>query len=111
MPAIMAMEGCIGLSMHAADAALRPMREQAGTNLGGSPQVDEWEIAVLHGDHQTSDSTCVRYAWLQTDAGRLDDAIERCRSEVRCCPPPRVWRASAARASWWTGSLGALLPR
>jgi quinol monooxygenase YgiN len=102
MPAIMAMEGCIGLSMlvnresgrciatsawadeqsmRAADAALRPMREQAGTILGGSPQVDEWEIAVLHRDHRTSDSTCVRCTWLQTDDG-LDDAIERFRSEV-----------------------------
>jgi quinol monooxygenase YgiN len=103
MPAIMDMEGCIGLSMlvnresgrciatsawadeqsmRAADAALRPMREQAGTILGGSPQVDEWEIAVLHRDHRTNDSTCVRCTWLQTDTGRLDDAIERFRSEV-----------------------------
>jgi quinol monooxygenase YgiN len=103
MAAIMDMEGCIGLSMlvdresgrciatsawadeqsmRAADAALRPMRDQAGTILGGSPQVDEWEIAVLHRDHRTSDSTCVRCTWLQTDAGRLDDAIERFRSEV-----------------------------
>jgi quinol monooxygenase YgiN len=102
MPAIMAMEGCIGLSMlvnresgrciatsawadeqsmRAADAALRPMRDEAGTILGGSPQVDEWEIAVLHRDHRTSDSTCVRCTWLQTDDG-LDDAIERFRSEV-----------------------------
>ena len=102
MPAIMAMEGCIGLSMlvdreagrciatsawsdersmRAADAALRPMREQAGRILGGNPQVDEWEIAVLHRDHRTSDSTCVRCTWLQTDDG-LDDAIERFRSEV-----------------------------
>jgi quinol monooxygenase YgiN len=103
MPAIMGMEGCIGLSMlvdrgsgrciatsawtdeqsmRAADAALRPMREEAGAVLGGSPQVDEWEIAVLHRDHRTSDSTCVRCTWLQTDAGRIDDAIERFRSEV-----------------------------
>ena len=103
MPAIMAMEGCIGLSMladreagrciatsawtdeqsmRAADAALRPMREQAGEILGGKPQVDEWEIAVLHRDHRTSDSTCVRCTWLQTEPGRVDDAIERFRAEV-----------------------------
>jgi quinol monooxygenase YgiN len=68
--------------MRAADAALRPMREQVGTILGGSPQVDEWEIAVLHRDHRTSDSTCVRCTWLQTDPGRLDEAIELFRSEV-----------------------------
>ena len=103
MPAIMAMEGCIGLSMlvdretgrciatsawsddrsmRAADSALRPMREQAGMILGSDPQVDEWEIAVLHRDHRTNESTCVRCTWLRTEPGRVDDAIERFRSEV-----------------------------
>ena len=103
MPEIMAMDGCIGLSMlvdreagrciatsawtdarsmRAADAALRPMREQAGVILGGNPQVDEWEIAVLHRDHRTTDSTCVRCTWLQMEPERVDDAIERFRSEV-----------------------------
>ena len=103
MPAIMAMEGCVGLSMlvdredgrciatsawtdersmRAADEALRPMREQAGRILGGNPQVDEWEIAVVHRDHRTNDSTCVRCTWLRTEPGRVDDAIERFRSEV-----------------------------
>lgn len=103
MPAIMAMDGCIGLSMLvdgetgrciatsawsdeqamlAADAALRPMREQAGMILGSDPQVDEWEIAVVHRDHQTSDTTCVRCTWLRTEPGRVEDAIERFRAEV-----------------------------
>ena len=103
MPAITAMDGCIGLSMlvdrvsgmciatsawndeqsmHAADAALRPMREQAGKILGGDPSVDEWEIAVLHRDHRTSDSTSVRCTWLRCDPARIDDAIELFRSEV-----------------------------
>ena len=103
MPAIMAMDGCVGLSMlvdreagrciatsawtdeqsmRAADEALRPMRERAGTVLGGKPTVDEWEIAVLHRDHRTNDSTCVRCTWLQMDPGRIDDTIERFRSEV-----------------------------
>jgi quinol monooxygenase YgiN len=103
MPAITALEGCVGLSMlvdresgrciatsawtdeasmRAADAALRPMREEAGTILGGSPQVEEWEIAVVHRDHRTSESTSVRCTWLRTDPARVDDAIEFFRSEV-----------------------------
>jgi quinol monooxygenase YgiN len=103
MPAIMAMDGCIGLSMlvdreagrciatsawtdekamRAADAALQPMRERAGEILGGNPQVDEWEIAVLHRDHRTNDSTSVRCTWLRTEPGRVDEAIEMFRSEV-----------------------------
>ena len=103
MPAAIAMEGCVGLSMlvnretgrciatsawaddqsmAAADAALRPMRAQASKILGADPQVDMWELAVLHRDHRTGDSTCARCTWLQTDAARVDDAIERFRSEV-----------------------------
>ena len=103
MPAITAMDGCIGLSMlvdresgmciatsawndaqsmHAADPALRPVREEAGKILGGDPSVDEWEIAVLHRDHRTSDSTSVRCTWLRTDVARLDETIEIFRSEV-----------------------------
>ena len=103
MPAITAMDGCIGLSMlvdresgmciatsawnddqsmHAADASLRPMREEAGKILGGDVSVDEWEIAVLHRDHRTSDSTSVRCTWLRTDPGSVDKAIELFRAEV-----------------------------
>ena len=103
MPAITAMDGCIGLSMlvdresgmciatsawndaqsmHAADPALRPVREEAGKILGGDPSVDEWEIVVLHRDHRTSDSTHVRCTWLRTDPERTDLAIALFRSDV-----------------------------
>ena len=102
MPTITAMEGCIGLSMlvdrgsgrciatsawtdeqsmRAADAALRPIREKAGMILGASPQVDEWEIAVLHRDHRTSDSTSVRCTWLRVDPTRIDKTIELFRDQ------------------------------
>jgi hypothetical protein len=103
MPAITAMDGCIGLSMlvdrssglciatsawnddqsmHAADASLRPMRGEAAKILGGDLSVDEWEIVVLHRDHRTSDSTHVRCTWLRTDPERTDLAIALFRSDV-----------------------------
>jgi quinol monooxygenase YgiN len=103
MPAITAMDGCIGLSMlvdrtsgtciatsawndeqsmRATDAALRPMREEAANILGGNVSINEWEIVVLHRDHRTSDSTSVRCTWLRTDPGQVDKAIEAFRSEV-----------------------------
>lgn len=103
MPAITAMDGCLGLSllvdrgsgrciatsawsddksMHAADEALRPMREEAGRVLGADPSVDEWEIALLHRDHRTNESTSVRCTWLRTDPARIDEAVELFRSEV-----------------------------
>ena len=73
--------------MRAADAALRPMRERAGEILGGNPQVDEWEIAVLHRDHRTNDSTSVRCTWLQTEPG--GSTTRSSGSAPRCFPPPR----------------------
>ncbi|MDX6247931.1 MAG: hypothetical protein QOF10_1291 [Kribbellaceae bacterium] len=97
MPQIQEMEGCVGLSMlvdrgsgrcittsawqsedamRAADEALRPVRERVGEILGGSPQVDEWEIAVLHRDHRSGEGACVRVTWLRVDPADLDRAID-----------------------------------
>lgn len=103
MPTITRMPGCVGLSMLAdrtsgrciatsawideaamrdSDATLAPMRQRAGEILGGAPQVDEWEIAVLHREHRTSDSTCARCTWVQMDPSRVDEVIEMFRSQV-----------------------------
>lgn len=103
MPAIMAMDGCIGLSMlvdrvggrciatsawtdeasmRASDAALAPLRARGGEILGDSPKVDEWEIALLHRDHLTSSSTSVRCTWLRTPPQRINDATAFFRAEV-----------------------------
>ena len=103
MPAITGMDGCIGLSlivdrdsgrciatsawadeqsMRASDAALRPIRDEGGKILGASAQVDEWEIALLHRDHRTSDSTSVRCTWLRMDPSRIEDVIRLFRTEV-----------------------------
>lgn len=103
MPAITQIDGCIGLSMlvdrqsgrciatsawtdeqsmRASDNALRPMRERAAQVLGGGPQVEEWEIAVLHRDHRTSDSSCARCTWVQVDPARVDGLVQMYRSQV-----------------------------
>ncbi|MEU4394550.1 antibiotic biosynthesis monooxygenase [Kribbella sp. NPDC023855] len=98
MPMITQMEGCIGLSMlvdrssgrcivtsawrseeamRATDEEVQPIRERIGEMLGGSsPQVDEWEIAVLHRDHQSAQGACVRVTWMQVDSADLDRAID-----------------------------------
>ncbi|WP_020389542.1 putative quinol monooxygenase [Kribbella catacumbae] len=97
MPMITQMEGCIGLSMlvdrssgrcivtsawrseeamRATDEELQPIRERIGEMLGGSPQIDEWEIAVLHRDHQSTQGACVRVTWMQVDSADLDRAID-----------------------------------
>jgi heme-degrading monooxygenase HmoA len=97
MPQIQEMEGCVGLSMlvdrgsgrcittsawqsedamRAADEALQPVRERVGEILGGSPQVEEWEIAVLHRDHRSGEGACVRATWVRVDPADMDRAID-----------------------------------
>lgn len=97
MPMIQGVEGCIGLSMlvdrqsgrcivtsawqseeamRASEQQLRPVRNRAAEMLGGSPQVDEWEIAVLHRDHRTREGACVRATWMQAEPAQLDRAID-----------------------------------
>ena len=98
LPMLMAMDGCIGLSMltdrdsgrciatsawqseeamRATDEELRPIRDRiAATMGGGSPDVQEWEIAVLHRDHRSVAGACVRATWVRVDPADLDRAID-----------------------------------
>jgi heme-degrading monooxygenase HmoA len=94
---IQGMEGCIGLSMlvdrqsgrciatsawrseeemRATDERLRSIRDRAGEILGGSPQVEEWEIAQLHRDHRSGAGACVRSTWIRVEPAQLDRAID-----------------------------------
>lgn len=97
MPVIQDMEGCIGLSMlvdrqsgrciatsawkseeemRATDEHLRPIRDRAGEILGGSPQVEEWEITQMHRDHRADAGACVRSTWIRVEPAQLDRAID-----------------------------------
>lgn len=84
-PTLDAIEGCRGLSMlvdreagqcivtsswaseetmRASDDQLRPLRDRGREILGGSMQVDDWEIAVMHRTHH---GECCRVSWIQGD--------------------------------------------
>jgi heme-degrading monooxygenase HmoA len=97
MPAIQGIDGCVGLSllvdrqsgrciatsawqsmeaMRASDEQLRSIRDRAAEMFGGSPQVEEWEIAVLHRDHRSGEGACVRATWLRVEPGQADRAID-----------------------------------
>jgi len=96
-PMLEEIEGCRGLSMlvdrdtgqciattswdneaamRASDGRLRPIRDRGRDILGGSMQVDEWEIAVMHRTHH---GACCRVSWLQGD---LDAMMETFRIGV-----------------------------
>ena len=98
MPRLLEMDGCIGLSMlvdresgrciatsawqseeamRASDEELRPVRERIAETMGGdSPQMEEWEIAVLHRDHRSVAGACVRATWVKIDPATMDRAID-----------------------------------
>jgi quinol monooxygenase YgiN len=97
VPAVQAMDGCVGLSMmvdrgsgrcivtsswdsmdgmRASDSAIAPMRERAGTLLGGIPFVEEWEIAAMHRHHRTHEGACVRATWMHGAAADLDRGVD-----------------------------------
>jgi hypothetical protein len=97
LPAVLGTEGCVGLSlmvdrqsgrciattawqtkeaMQASEQRVRPLRDQAAQIFGGTAQVEEWEIAVLHRDHHSREGACVRATWIQGDPGQVDRAID-----------------------------------
>jgi heme-degrading monooxygenase HmoA len=103
MPALSEIDGCIGMSllvdrqsgrcivttawdtqeaMHASAELARPIRDRAAQAFGGSPTIDEWEIAVLHRDHRSSPGACVRATWLRMRPDQFDRAIEFYRESV-----------------------------
>jgi quinol monooxygenase YgiN len=103
MPAVQSMPGCMGLSMlcdrdsgrcvittswdseesmSASRDAVRAMREQSATVMGGRFDVQEWEIAVLHRAHQAPEGACCRVTWTRGDPARLDEMVETFRTGI-----------------------------
>ena len=93
MPMVTQLDGCVGLSvlsdrdtgrcivtsawetegaMHASAERIRASREQVAERFGTSPEVQEWEIAVLHRAHRAGDGACARVTWARIDPADLD---------------------------------------
>ncbi|MGO9747527.1 MAG: hypothetical protein ACLPPT_15545, partial [Mycobacterium sp.] len=97
MPALGGIEGFTGLSlmvdrssghciatsawqseeaMRASEQSVRPVRDRLAEILGGTAQVQEWEIAVLHRDHRSGEGSCVRATWVKVDPDQIDRGID-----------------------------------
>jgi quinol monooxygenase YgiN len=97
MPEVMGMDGCVGMSMlvdrmtgrcitttawqskEAMDATaerVQPLRQRVAEVLGGRPQVDVWEIAVMHRDHTSAPGACVRATWVRMAPDQVDRGID-----------------------------------
>jgi heme-degrading monooxygenase HmoA len=59
-------------AMHASDEQLRPIRDRGRDILGGSMEMDEWEIAVMHRTHH---GECCRVSWLQGDLDAMTETL------------------------------------
>jgi hypothetical protein len=103
MPMLSDMKGCVGLSMmvdrdtgtciattswtskELMDASmdrLSPARARAADIMGGKPEVAEWEVAVMHREHEARDGSCCRVTWMEIDADGLDGLVKYYRSSV-----------------------------
>lgn len=101
MPAIMAVDGCAGMSLvvdrdsgriiatsswHSQEAMaasrdqLAALRARGGELVGGAPEVEEWEVVVMHRDHATHDGSCCRITWARPS--NLDAMLEMWRSTL-----------------------------
>jgi hypothetical protein len=97
MPALEGLDGFIGMSllvdrpsgrciatsaweteeaMRASAESIRPVRDRAVEMFGGTAEVDEWDIAVLHRDHRSGEGACVRATWVKVDPDQMDRGID-----------------------------------
>ena len=101
MPAVMDMDGCVGMSlvvdraagraivtgcweseeaMESSDARVAELRARGGEIMGGEPAVDLWEIASMHRDHMAGEGSCCRITWGQTED--MDTLIKKYRDTI-----------------------------
>jgi quinol monooxygenase YgiN len=107
MPAAQEMDGCVGMSMmcdrdsgrciattaweteeamHNSESRMHDMRRRYAELMGGEPEVQEWEIGVLHRAHPAPDGACCRVIWSR---GNPDD-VERVLDTFRMAMLPRI---------------------
>ncbi len=100
-PAVQDMQGCVGLSMlvdrtsgscivttawaslpdlESSAPRVAPLRDRAHQLFGSRPEVQVWEIAVLHRQHPTGEGACARVTWLRLPRDEVDEQVEAFRT-------------------------------
>jgi heme-degrading monooxygenase HmoA len=103
MPAVTALDGYVGLSMladrdggrciattaweteeamHASEGPLHQLRQRYGEILGGRPEVQEWQIAVLHRARHAPESACARVVWSRGEPNDREAALAAFRTTI-----------------------------
>nr|WP_225951329.1 hypothetical protein [Mycobacterium sp. OAS707] len=81
---------CIITAAYESDDAMRDsadkakqLRSQAVERFGGEVEkIDEWEIGVLHRDHQSTDGACARVTWIKVPPDQANKALDFYKSDV-----------------------------
>ncbi|UXA17117.1 hypothetical protein [Mycobacterium sp. SMC-4] len=63
-------------AIQASAPLVREVRDRAAQMLGGTMEVADWEIAVMHRHHESAEGACVRVSWVAVDPARMDSGIE-----------------------------------
>jgi heme-degrading monooxygenase HmoA len=103
MPAVLGLEGYVGLSMladrvsgrciattswaseealHDSDGPLHALRGRYAEILGGPSEVQEWEIAVVHRTRHTPPGACARVLWSRGGPATRERALDAFRLAV-----------------------------
>jgi heme-degrading monooxygenase HmoA len=71
-------------AMRASASAVEEVRNRAVEIFGdsGSPNIDQWEIAVLHREHEAGEGACVRVTWANVEPAHVDAGIEVFKSSL-----------------------------
>ena len=97
MPAVRALDGCVGLSMlvdrstgscivttaweseqalRASEALVAPMRDRAQRLFGSRPEVQTWEVGVLHRRNPVTEDARARVTWARVRPDQIDEHRE-----------------------------------
>jgi heme-degrading monooxygenase HmoA len=104
LPELMTIDGCVGLSllidhstgrciattaweteqaMRASADEVRPLRDHLVVTFGSSSaEVDEWEVAIMHRDHQSTAGARARASWFQVDPKAVGTSTEAFRAQL-----------------------------
>ena len=102
-PAVMELDGCRGMSllvdrssgrciattawesqqaMRASEQRVASLRARGEELFGATPEVREWEIAVLHRIRATGEGAAARVIWMRVEPQRVDEHLGVVRSLV-----------------------------
>jgi hypothetical protein len=97
MPMLSEMPGCVGLSMMVdresgrsitttswasydamtdSAANVSDARAKAAETMGGEAEVDQWEVAVMHREHEAREGSWCRVTWLKADPSEIDTTLD-----------------------------------